>query len=158
MLPAILFTLRWTLIPTTDVTDSERKAVANNFGKDSVNVARRSCDSTRQLGWVVVVGTSIAALLMISFCNFLTSLEFKHAAPYRTSGLPQLSQIHSTVYPASWAIVPLAVTAGCVIVSRRSNLATLAAYVFSIGNLLLGWMLFTLLSLYLANQTFVWRL
>jgi hypothetical protein len=118
---------------------------------------------TRQCALPMVVSTCVTCTTVMFVLSAVSHLEFHYAEwSQDTTGCvsfpPWITDHYHTVYTFGWGIPALAAVWGLVLLTLdRCHCVAMAWYVCIIGVILVFWVCFALVSLYLANQTFVVR-
>ncbi len=119
----------------------------------------------RQLAGVVVLAIVVAVIIVLCATYAFATLEFERSVSqwhrdetYRDTGrdyTPWPAVSYRTWYPYSWLSLLVAVAWGAWILRKATcNACVVALYVGTFANMALFWLLFTLMVLYLMNQSF----
>jgi hypothetical protein len=116
----------------------------------------------RGLAAHVVMPAILFLVLVISVTQYAARLEFRFSWPSKSehvAELPPFVALYQRVYPYSWIVIGAGVIwSAALLWNPRAGLRSLAVYVGSIGNIAALWILWTLLTFYMLNQSFAFVL
>ncbi len=107
--------------------------------------------------WPLLAGAIVCSAMVALTTTSMAYIEFNHAGWTRSPHtLPAIAEAFRSVYLAGWILPILSALVGTVFaikkVTSRTAIASAVA-LLAVGHL--AWFLFTLLALYLTNQTLV---
>ncbi len=114
-------------------------------------------NESRNWIWPIVIGITVCSVVIVFVSTGVAHLEYHYAKwTHAAHHLPLIAETFKTNYLVGWLLPTLCAFVGALVLTKKlTNVMVIACWASALAVAHVTWIMFTLLALYLTNQSFV---